>query len=50
MDNFIVSKAFFCRTSIEDLLKAKEIKKYYQESFAKKWLESCGLPEYAMQL
>jgi type IV secretion system protein TrbE len=50
MDDFVVSKAFFCRISIEDLLKAKELKKYYQEHFAKKWLEYCGLQVYAMQL
>ena len=50
MDNFVVSKAFFCRISIPDLIKAKEIKKYHQESFARKWLEYCDLPEYAAQL
>jgi len=50
MDNFIVSKAFFCRTSIEDLLKAREIKKYYPDNFAKKWLEYCGLSDYAIEL
>jgi type IV secretion system protein VirB4 len=50
MDSFVVSKAFFCRISIEDLIKAKELKKYYQENFAKKWLEYCGLPAYATQL
>ncbi|MBY0379364.1 MAG: hypothetical protein K2P99_03070 [Burkholderiales bacterium] len=50
MDNFKISKAFFCRIGIEDLLKAKDIKNYHQENFAKKWLDYCGLHEYAMQL
>ncbi len=50
MDNFVVSKAFFCRISIPDLIKAKELKKYHQENFARKWLEYCDLPEYAAQL
>ena len=50
MDNFIVSKAFFCNSKMEDLVKAKEIKQHHPECFAKKWLEYCNLPQYVMQL
>ena len=50
MDNFKISKAFFCNGSVEDLKTARELKKFHEESFARKWLDYCGLPEYADKL
>lgn len=50
MNSFIIAKAFFCNISIEDLKQARELKKFHQESFARKWLDYCGLSEYASQL